>query len=323
MLVTGRAALQLRDWQRRKKDAGDLRGLAKHYRECTEAAGAAMSVLPSIGDLIRPGMGAALVALQLFLGGAAAGGAEAQPASPLQPVDTSSPRATLQEFRDNMEAAYRHWRAREIAPGLRSLTRGLRTLDLSGVGDALAPDVGTVAGLYLLETIDRVELPVADAIPDAATVEAKGLKRWTIPGTDIVIARVPDGDRAGAFLFTRDTVARARQFYEQVKSLPMLRGAPNMVETWKNAPGVVMPDTLAALVWKLPGWAFSELLNQPLWKWVAALLATALAAGLIYLLLRAGRAWDRRRHRLDGGWESASRSPPSAPSPFWAPSTLS
>ena len=46
----------------------------------------------------------------------------------------------------------------------------------------------------------------------------------------------------------------------------------------------------------------TRLLDQPLWKWLSAFLATLVAAGLGWLAWRAGRKWDRRCAKLDVGW---------------------
>jgi MscS family membrane protein len=243
----------------------------------------------------------ALLVLLLLLFGPAPALTATPPASVLQPVDTSSPRATFQEFRDNLEEAYRQWRLRQgsMAP-MQAARRALRTLDLGNVGDALADEIGLEAALYLYETTSRIDLPPLAEIPDAAMVKAEGLTRWTIPGTEITIARVADGERAGEFLFTRDTVARAGQFYELTEHLPVLRGAPDVVGTWRAAPGLAMPNALAARIWDLPGWAFHTILGQPVWKWISALLAVALTIGFLWLTWRAGRAWDRRASEGDG-----------------------
>jgi MscS family membrane protein len=245
----------------------------------------------------------ALLTLLLSLLGPAPALTAMRPGSVLQPIDTSSPRATFQEFRDNLENAYRQWRLRQgsMAP-LQAARRALRTLDLGHVGDALADEIGLEAALYLYETTSRIDLPPPAGIPDAAMVEAEGLTRWTIPGTEITIARVADGERAGEFLFTRDTVARARQFYELVEHLPVLQGVPDVVETWRAAPGLAMPNALAARIWGLPGWAFYTTGGQPIWKWASALLAVALTIGLVWLAWRAGSAWDRRASENDSGW---------------------
>ncbi|MFO1038963.1 MAG: mechanosensitive ion channel family protein [Geminicoccaceae bacterium] len=222
---------------------------------------------------------------------------------PLAPVDTSSPRATFEAFRTDGEDAFRSWQRREANPTLRAVARTLRTMDLSDLGDVLSENVGLNAAFYLLETLNRIDLPPVDQIPDAEAVRAQGLTHWTVPGTDITIARLEEGDRKGEFLFSRDTVDRADELFLLVQDLPLKRGIPDMIRTWRDAPGLGMPNALAARVWDLPPVAFVHVLHQPLWKWVGALASLCLVVGFVYFAWRAARAWDRRRQRLGGGWE--------------------
>lgn len=223
--------------------------------------------------------------------------------NPLQPVDTSSPRSTFLAFSENTEAAYRRWRLRESRHEAEvEVRRALRTLDLSRIGEALLAEVGIGNALYLYDTMNRIDLPPPEEIPDAAMVKAQNLTRWAIPGTEITIARIDDGERAGEFLFTADSLARAREFYRLVQDLPPRRGEGSVVATWRMAPGLGMPDALAARVWGLPNWAFHPILEQPLWKWLSAALSALITAGVGWLAWRIGRAWDRRCARLDAGW---------------------
>ena len=239
----------------------------------------------------------------LWLGVATSGlAAEADP-NPLQPVDTSSPRSTFLAFREHVEAAYRRWRLRESRHETEvEAQRAFRTLDLSGIGAALLEEIGIGDALYLYDTMNRIDLPPLEQIPDAAMAKANNLARWTVPGTEITIAKIADGERAGEFLFTADTLARARHFYQLVQDLPPKRGEGSVIATWRAAPGIGMPDMLAARVWDLPPWAFYPILDQPLWKWLSAFLATLVTAGFGWLVWRAGRKWDRRCARLDVGW---------------------
>ena len=67
-------------------------------------------------------------------------------------------------------------------------------------------------------------------------------------------------------------------------------------------PASACRTSLAARVWDLPPWAFYPILDQPLWKWLSAFLATLVTAGFGWVVWRAGRKWDRRCARLDVGW---------------------
>ena len=84
-----------------------------------------------------------------------------------------------------------------------ALERAVRTLNLSEVSRALTPKVGLERALLLKEVLDRVPLPPFDAIPGAATATESGgrqgpaapseVVRWTVPHTEITIARVEEG----------------------------------------------------------------------------------------------------------------------------------
>ena len=213
-------------------------------------------------------------------------------------------RATYESFREDVERAYRSWRLRENVSQTRSLAeRALRTMDLGGIGDALRQEVGVGDALFLYDTISRVGPPDPASIPDAEEVAAQGLTRWTMPGTEITIARVTDGPRAGEFLFSADTVRRARLFYELVQDQPSAAGTPDMIATWRAAPGLLMPDALASRIWELPLAAFVPVIGQPAWKWLATLLCTLLAILLVWTLWRVGRRWDKRCRRRESGWQ--------------------
>ena len=246
-----------------------------------------------------------LAGLVMLLCSTTAGGAAQSPRNPLEPVDTSSPRATFLAFRDNTELAYRSWLAREGAAQTDAqIRRALRTLDLPDVGEALLFGIGIADALYLYETLSRIDLPPLDAIPDATAVAAQHLTRWSIPGTEITIAKVADGERAGEFLFTSATVARAHRFYDLVKDRPVQRGPADVIETWRAASGDAMPAVLAAEIWRLPRWAFLPISGQPLWKWLAVLLGGLAAAGIAWLAWWLGRALDKRARGAGIDWRA-------------------
>jgi MscS family membrane protein len=235
-----------------------------------------------------------LLAALVVLTSATAGVAAESSRNPLQPVDTSSPRATFLAFRSSMENAYRSWQSRAGAEADAQGRRALRTLALGPAGEALLHEIGMAEALYLYETLNRIDLPPLDSIPDATAVERQGLTRWSIPGTEITIAKAADGEQAGEFLFTSESAARAHEFYDLVKDRPAHHGPDNVIETWRAAPGLAMPDVLAARIWSLPRWAFSPLSGQPVWKWLAVLLGSLAAACVAWLAWWVGRKLDGR-----------------------------
>ena len=114
-----------------------------------------------------------LLAALVVLGSTASVAAEPDK-KPLEPVDTSSPRATFLAFRDPVEKAYRSWLSRERAEADAQGGRALRTLDLRHIGEALLREIGMDDALYLYETLNRIDLPPLASIPGATEVEAQG-----------------------------------------------------------------------------------------------------------------------------------------------------
>lgn len=231
---------------------------------------------------------------------------------PLEPADTSSPRATIESFLALTEEVGRRYLEYQESPSpaKQDMLFEMRdsyseVLDLSQVPPAARGEVAVETFLLLWEIIARLELPDLDEIPDApAETEEEGgekaeeLIHWQIPGTAITIARVAEGPRAGAFLFSPDTVERARRFYRKVRELPYQR--PMSVEgpltTGQFLTGWMIPS---AWVEALPDWANITIVDQLLWKWFALLLLFGIALGGVAALLRKSRR---------GPWNGSLRS---------------
>ena len=161
---------------------------------------------------------------------------------PLEPLDLSSPRATLNSFLTTGDAFfnllrddYWHTPNRAVVDRIGDFNAKLeRTLDLSKVPPAARFELGRDGIIYLYEVLSRIELPPETDIPDAAAYAdaADGKEAgdspvsWTILHTEITLARVADGPHAGQFLFRPSTVDRAREFYEKTRTLPCRRDVP-------------------------------------------------------------------------------------------------
>ncbi|WP_291994620.1 mechanosensitive ion channel family protein [Candidatus Accumulibacter sp. ACC003] len=227
-------------------------------------------------------------------------------ADAMAPLDTSSPRATLRSFLTLSEAVARRYQDYRDAPSRETqaalymrVRRAAELLDLSRVPPATRAEVASETFVLLWEILARVELPAFDSIP--GDQEAGTIKRWRIPHTAITIARVSDGNRAGEFLFSADTVADARTHFLLGKELPHLRPLPG------NSAYIAsqrLTGWMIALAWvdALPEWANTLVLGQLAWKWLALLLLLAALFTVITVIYR----WARQG-RWDGSLASCLR----------------
>ena len=192
----------------------------------------------------------------------AAAALASEPGNPLAPPDTSSPRATLQSFVDTIPEfehafiAYRDAPSRERAlEMMRVRARAVRTLDLSAIPPTALRERGGRAAVLLWEVLARIELPPLEEVPGA---DAFGPDRprahWTIPGTEITIARIAEGPRTGEFLFSAETISRLDEFYEAVRHLPYRRPMPmgSPLAQSVEITGWLVPPVLVAA---LPSWS--------------------------------------------------------------------
>ena len=218
---------------------------------------------------------------------------------PLMPPDTSSPRATMRVFIDNMNRAYQI----SLAKGYKKeavyvyLNRAALCLDLSEIAPSLVQDVGVETALLLKEVFDRIETPPLEEIPDRNSVASDGLSSWTVPQTTIAILKIEKGPHQGEFLFSADTVARVREFYDRVDNLPYKPGASvGAYEDYVFGPGPMIPQHW---IRKLPAWAKIGFYDQALWQWFG-LLVTLFAGGLItFLVFRWTRPRQTDTEKLD------------------------
>jgi len=218
-------------------------------------------------------------------------GAWADTSNPLFAIDTSSPRATMETFLDITQALESAAIKLRSEPGPEAqaeaeslMRKALRTLDLSQVRPSARREIGGDAVVFLVDTLRRIALPPLDAIPNAddfPDVEAPA--SWTIPGTEITISRVTEGPAQGQFLFNADTVARAGEFYDLTKNLPLKM--PSQVPNWREAQlqfhGWMIPPELTR---SLPRALKRSVLDTPIWKIMAAAgVFLCLAAALLLL----------------------------------------
>jgi MscS family membrane protein len=225
---------------------------------------------------------------------------------PLEPLDLSSPRATMNSLLATGDAYFRllrdeYWEtpSRDAAKRLHELSAEAElTLNLSEAPPAARYEMGRDTVVYLYEVLSRIELPPVAEIPDAAAYVDTGDERetkgkpasWTIPHTEITIARVADGPRSGEFLFDPETVARAAEFYEKTHALSYRRAVPleNYAEKrayLSMASGFIAPRTIEAL----PDWLKHSVYGQAVWKWLALAILIAFTVAVLLVVHRLSR----------------------------------
>jgi MscS family membrane protein len=217
-----------------------------------------------------------------------------QTGDPLKPADLSSPQATLKSFIDSMNALYRAYKA-EGTSGSSSdarrahLGRAMRCLDVSKVPARSREETAHQAAVLLMEVFDRIKIPPYETIPGAQKVLKDRITSWTIPNTEITIARVTEGPRKGEFLFTPETISRADSFYDRISHLPYKDGTvlEDAYNLYLQSPGPAIP---VSWILAMPSWLKVLVLRQPVWKWIASLVILLLLLGGLALAFRIGVA---------------------------------
>ena len=241
--------------------------------------------------------------------------------NPLEPVDTSSPRATLQGYLQNMRDRYDmsmgkgsilqtymdsgqlfldendFQRRLRIAYMERDL--GSKYLDLRDVAAANQDQVAWRLSAQLKEIIDRVALPPMNEVPDSAAMASRQFKRWHIPGTDIYIAQVDSGPREGEYLFSRDTVARIPDYFTAMRSLPHIGTDTQGLYDFNFLRPTGLAVALHRVIpprWVLgiPEWTYLLVFDQPLWRWLAMVVLFGGCLVVLLLCRRICLAYARR-----------------------------
>jgi len=264
--------------------------------------------------------------------------AKAADPSPLNPLDTSSPRATLQGFIETVDDIYSGMtsvleeyansdqlymtaglRKKRMAT-LRHASKAVRALDTSGISPVLMDTISIERLLQLKEILDRIELPALTDIPDADAMARRGSKRWRLPGTEIDFVQVQDGPRAGEYLVSAETLKLLPEFYREVANLPYKPGpAKQLDQAFRNLSAgntdsiydafLSSPIGLANLLpprWLLnmPGWAKAPLAGVTAWQWLGLAIGLLVGGLFIFAAHRIARLADRSEGDLRSKWRA-------------------
>ena len=176
----------------------------------------------------------------------------------LKPVETGSPRETMQTF---LKAMVDYKKGLDTDdPGLKArLDDAVRCLDLQQFPLLSREDRGRESAILLKEVMDRVIMVDYSRIPDESDVES-----WTLKDTEITIAKQADGENAGEYLFDYNTVNQAHTWYQKVKHLPYIGSTTGAGyrEPWIER--------------NVPDWAKSTTILFPNWQWISIFLSILL-----------------------------------------------
>ena len=237
--------------------------------------------------------------------------------NPLRSIETSSPRATLKSFIENMYRAHRilmlAYNENKLISGfatpdsilLKSMEAeeffqmSVRCLDLSEIPESYKENIGNSRTLKLKEILDRVELPPFPEVPGNNDLEivkkdstVSKLLYWRIPHTDIVLERVEEGPRKNEFLFSEETVRRLDDFYYKIKDLPYKSDTlttQGFYDFLNSTPGKFLPPKWSK--W-LPEWSYSFFLEQTIWQWMFLVIYSTISAVIIFLAYRWLNPWN-------------------------------
>ena len=162
-------------------------------------------------------------------------------ANPLNPPDMSSPFATLESFyhRGNLVVDHLHgdhWSnptPKSAARLFKLIEPVQQMLDLSDLPPAARWELSREAMLHLTEVLARLEQESQLNAPGAHDGDELP-ESWTIPNTEITLKRVEEGALKGQYVFSADTVARASEFYDEIKDYPYQRDLKLADWDWMN-----------------------------------------------------------------------------------------
>ncbi|MGE4371634.1 MAG: mechanosensitive ion channel family protein [Xanthobacter sp.] len=234
--------------------------------------------------------------------------AQAQTTGPLEPINRSSPAETYKSFlatAKRLEYAYADYVKDKSPSKVRSIQRDLRRIrqlmDLSNLPHATQAKVGNAAAGYLYDILARLPTPAPNSIPGAVPGEEKLPDKWTIPGTDIQIARMQSGPHTGDYVFTAESISNIPEYYFSILHTPVQqkRLYPNLHREQINATGPLFPDFLLKYI---PPQLKFYYLNTPIWKIIAIVFVMLMALVLSLLWVRIARHLSHQGGALQQRW---------------------
>jgi len=287
--------------------------------------------------LSRTLLSAALLAI-VFLAGLGHA-ARADDDHPLRPIDTSSPRASLQSFLKITDDVYRRTKAifddyansdalyptaeqwRMQARAYADIPAAVRIMDVSNILPVLRDSLSVERMLQFREILDRIDLPDFADIPDRAEMARTGAKRWRIPDTELAFVLMEDGPRAGEFLLSAGSVDRLPEFYERVKALPYKPGpgkqlselynvfsrghAATVYDAYSTSPAGLGMFVPPRWLLRMPGWLRIRVAEVALWQWIGLGIGLLIGSAVVIAGKRLAHSLSRgSEDDPDRGWSA-------------------
>lgn len=242
------------------------------------------------------------VCITLFVPFTVASSSPVDVTNPLTPVNRASPSETYRSLlagSGRLEDAYTRYKADKSFARLHEVRyqfdrlRGL--LDLSAVPSANRVKVGNAALTYLADILSRLPPVDLTSVPGASASDKELPARWTIPGTDIQMARVEDGPNTGDYLITGESISNLAGYYDRVHALPLQipRQYVSFHKEHISATGPLIPGWITD---RVPEALKVAYLDTPVWKIIAIAFVGLVMLGLSY----GWTAIARRRGRHAG-----------------------
>jgi len=206
------------------------------------------------------------------------GPALGQSQNPLKPLDTSSPRATLQSFwvqsakvEQSLTAYRQNQSFDQYINTLRTFAPVRQLFDLSETPEAFKREVGGASFSYLHDVLVRLPPIDPESVPGGAEFDPESVEAWTYPDTEIVIRRIDEGPNRGTYRFSTATVKRLPDFHRAIIRLPAIRPTdyPNARQKVLRFTGPLFPLVITD---QIPPRLRFNLLGTPLWKVLFTLL---------------------------------------------------
>jgi MscS family membrane protein len=199
----------------------------------------------------------------------------------LDPVDTSSPRATYLSFIENIEKIRSAVANGEPRTRIHSyLKRTIQCFELDQFPPAERVEIAGRKSFLLVEILGRIDLPLPQDIPGGEGFEPLEIPKWTIPGTSITVILITEGERAGEYLFSAQSMDQFEDVYEIVRNRPYRSGAwENAYIKYRNIPGKAIP-----VKWTkdIPSWMNYSVIDIPAWKLFTLIIAIGILIGGVY-----------------------------------------